>query len=207
MPRNPLNLSRRQLFLLAGSAARVATAAGDFWDAKPATEWSVAEIYQLMNRSPWAKPVRGFFPPEKNPQTFGSIRLSKAPLPESGPQGVVTWESSQPIRDALKTPLPDVFAGCYVIGVDGIPWGGMSTDKLKMTATLHSRGGVKWTVHPQVVRELVRASPVYAIGFSRAAAPIGLGSAEVMFEAQFERWLVESKFEPRKMLYHGQLAV
>jgi len=57
------------------------------------------------------------------------------------------------------------------------------------------------------VYELVRTSTVYAIGFSRAAAPIGLGKEEIMFEAQFERWLVESKFEPQKMLYHGQLAV
>ena len=42
---------------------------------------------------------------------------------EWGPKGVVTWESAKPLRDALKTRLPRIFANCYVIGVDGIPLG------------------------------------------------------------------------------------
>ncbi|MGA2195101.1 MAG: hypothetical protein ABSH40_07500 [Bryobacteraceae bacterium] len=108
-------------------------------------------------------------------------------MPESGPEGVVTWESSQPIREALKTPLPSVFTDCYVIGLDSIPLGAASTDDLKTKATLHSQGKVKWTVRPQVVRDLVRTSPVCLFGFSRAAAPIGPESEAIMFEARFQR--------------------
>jgi hypothetical protein len=207
MLRDPLPLSRRQLFLLACAAARLAAADEDFWDTKPPGEWSIADIYQLVNRSPWAKPVRGFLRPAPGPPDLAPKRNGKPmPMPVV-PQGVVTWESSQPIRDALKTLLPSVFTDCYVIGVDGIPLGTASTDYLLKTAALHSYGKVKWTARPQVVRELIRTSPVCALGFSRATAPIGPDSGEIVFEAEFQRWLVESRFDPRKMLYHGQLAV
>jgi hypothetical protein len=35
--------------------------------------------------------------------------------------GTVRWESAKPILDALKTPLPEVFADRYVISVSGFP--------------------------------------------------------------------------------------
>ena len=215
MSHDPLQLNRRQLFFLAGAAVPLAAADGEFWDTKPPAEWSVADIYQLVNHSPWAKEVRGFLRPATGPPDLGLTRQAtttndttsaKMPMPIV-PKGVVTWESSQPIRDAMKTPLPGVFADCYVVGVDGIPFGVASTGDLKGTAALRSYGKVKWTARPRVVRELVRTSPVYAIGFSRGGAPIGPDSGDIVFEAQFQGWLVEAKFEPRKMLYHGQLAV
>ena len=37
-------------------------------------------------------------------------------------KGTVRWESAQPVLDALKTPLPDAFAGLYVIGTRDIPF-------------------------------------------------------------------------------------
>jgi hypothetical protein len=188
-----MSLSRRQLLLLA-SAARVAVADVEFWNAKPAAEWDRGDIYQLMNRSPWAKPVRGIVRPADTPRY-------------AGPQGVVTWESSQAIRDALKSPLPDIFDDCYVIGVDGIPLGRATVANLKATAALRSYGRVRWTLRPVAVRELVRSSPVYAIGFLRESAPIGPDSGLIAFEAEFGRWLVESRFDPRKMVYRGRLAV
>jgi hypothetical protein len=206
MSHHPRELSRRRLLYLAGAAARLAAAEPDFWDAKPPDEWSVADIYQLVNRSPWAKPVHGFLRP--TPRAPDVAPRGRAPVPDIvGPSGVVTWESSQPVRDALKTPLPGAFADCYVLGVDGIPLGTASVDDLKESAALRSSGKVRWTVRAQAVLELIRTSPVYALGFPRAAAPIGLDSVEIVFEVQFGRWLVEARFDPRKMLYHGQLAV
>lgn len=214
MSRELLQISRRQLFLLAG-AARLARADQDFWNAKPPAEWNLGDIYQLVNHSPWAKPVRGFLRPVPAPAEIAppdpvlrgrQPRSELRPDPDL-PKGVVTWESSRAIRDALRTPLPSVFTECYVIGVDGIPLEAASTDDLMTTAALRSSGKVKWTVRAHAVRELVRASPVYALGFSRAAAPIEPDSGEVLFEAQFGRWVVESRFDPRKMLYRGQLAV
>lgn len=37
-------------------------------------------------------------------------------------KGTVRWESAQPIRDALKDPLPEAFAKHYVIAVRDIPY-------------------------------------------------------------------------------------
>jgi hypothetical protein len=70
-------LSRRQLFLLAGAAARLEGSESGFWNSKPAAQWSAGDIYRLANHSPWVNPVQAWF----------------------GPKGVVTWESAQPMRE------------------------------------------------------------------------------------------------------------
>ena len=36
-------------------------------------------------------------------------------------EGTVRWESARPILEAMKAPLPEAFAGHYVISVNGIP--------------------------------------------------------------------------------------
>jgi hypothetical protein len=201
-------LSRRRFFLLTGAAAPLAASGQDFWNSKPAAAWSTGEIYQLVNHSPWANPVQAWSRalPGRGVDTRGGIVWPSGP--EWGPKGVVTWESARPIRDALKTPLPRVFANSYVIGLDGIPLGSArSPDFARRFTVLRSRGKAKWAVHAWAVRELVRNSVVYAFGFPRAAAPIGPDTGDVEFETQFGRWSIQSKFKPRDMLYRGQLAL
>ena len=104
-------LTRRQLFLMAGATSGLLAADEDFWNTKPVAEWSAGEIYRLMNRSPWANPVQWWRP---SPQVPSSDQRPRSQL---GAKGVVTWESAQPIRDAMKISLPPVFANLYVIGV------------------------------------------------------------------------------------------
>src|SRR5580704_773385 len=99
--------SRREFVLLAGAASRLTAGGGGFWNNKPPAQWSTGEIYQLLNQSPWARPVTAW-------QTTDPPRRARIPQP---PQGVVTWESAQPVRDALKVPLPPEFDDQYVIGV------------------------------------------------------------------------------------------
>jgi hypothetical protein len=199
----PPVFSRRQLFVLAGAAARMEAAEDDFWNSKPPAEWSAGDKYRLANHSPWANPVEG-----RHPNT--SLRLPRSQgggVTEPGPKGVVTWESAQPIRDALKTPLPRVFANFYVIGVDGIPLGNSYVGSLRRYTVLRSTGKPKWTVGAAVVRELIRNSAVYAFGFPKAAAPIVPDTGDVMFETEFGGWFIQAKFRPKEMLYHRQLAL
>jgi hypothetical protein len=208
----PSILSRRQLFLLAGAAARLAASQqgappADSWNSKPRAEWSTGDIYRLMNHSPWANPVQSWSqaPSRGGATTAGS---SWPPSPQLGPKGVVTWESAQPIRDALKTALPRAFANCYVIGVDGIPLGNVGyLDFLRGSTFLRCKGKAKWTVRAWVVRELVRNSAVCAFGFPRASAPINADTDEIHFATQFGRWMVQTRFKPKDMLYHGKLAL
>lgn len=208
MPHGPTLLSRRQLFLLAGAAARVGASEQDFWNSKPAAEWSTSDIYQLANHSPWANPVQAwsFSPFGGRDEPSGGIALPTTTV-TLGPQGVVTWESAQPLRKALKTPLPRAFANLYVIGVDGIPSGSRFPSSLQRVTVLRCGGKPKWTVRASVPRELIRTSAVYAFGFPKAAAPIGPDSGDVVFETQFGPWMVRATFKPKDMLYRGQLAL
>ena len=203
-------MSRRQLICLAGAAARLGARDNEFWNDKPAYEWSTADCYRLANHSPWANPVQSWsrgVPPRGS----GPSAASGTPWPppsEWGPRGVITWESAQPIRDAFKTFLPYVFAHSYVIGVDGIPRGTAGgLNSLQQFTVLRAKGKVKWAVRPVVVREIIRNSAVCAFGFPRAQAPIDADTEEVYFETEFGRWLVETKFRPRDMLYRGELAL
>lgn len=204
----PAALSRRQLFLLAATAARLTASERDFWNSKPAAEWSAGDIYQLANHSPWANPVQAW---SRSVPSRGGAMADGIPWPlptEWGPKGVVTWESAKPLREAFKTPLPRVFANSFVIGVDGVPLGSYRNPyALRQFTLLRGKGRAKWTVRPTVVRELVRNSVVYAFGFPRAAAPIDPDTAEIVFEAQFGRWMIQTKFKPKDMLYRGQLAL
>jgi hypothetical protein len=201
MPHGPSILTRRQLLLLLAATARLEAADEDFWNTKPLSEWNAGDIYRVMNHSPWANPVQWWCP-------LPSLRSpDERPHSQLGPKGVVTWESAQPIRDALKTPLPRVFANFYVVGVDGVPSGSHSAGYLRRFAALRSNGKPKWSVGASVARELIRNSAVYAFGFPKGAAPIGPDTGDVVFEMELGQWMVQTKFKPKDMLYHGELAL
>jgi len=194
--------SRREFVLLAGAASRLTAAGGGFWNNKPPAQWSTGEIYQLVNQSPWARPVTA----RREAQTTGlSPRRAWIPQP---PQGVVTWESAQPVRDAFKVPLPPEFEDQYVIGVDGIPLGETPYfDYLSGSTRLRSGGAKQWTAAVSEMRELIRNSAVYAFGFPRSSAPVARDSGDIFFETQFGPWLVRAKFRPKEMVYRGSLAL
>jgi hypothetical protein len=203
-------LSRRQLFLLAAATARLgASEPPDFWNRKPADEWDTSDIYRLANHSPWANPVQSW----PQPHSRGGIGAASiggstwGGSPEWGPMGVVTWESARPIRDAFKSRLPELFDDFYVIGVDGIPRAARNLDSLRQFTVLRGKGKQHWSVVATVAQELVRNSEICAFGFHRDAAPIDPDTTEVVFETQFGRWLVQTKFRPKDMLYHGELAL
>jgi hypothetical protein len=54
-----LALSRRELLALAGAGltARLRAGQSDFWNTKPAAEWSEDETLRLLSDSPWARPA------------------------------------------------------------------------------------------------------------------------------------------------------
>jgi hypothetical protein len=196
--------SRREILLLAGTAACAGAADKDFWNSKPPSEWDAGEIYSLMNSSPWAKTVSWQGPP--TPTHNGLARSGKiGGLPEVGPKAVVPWESAPPVRDAMKTPSAPVYANFYVIGVDAIP--DADSYDLKKYAHLHCAGKSKWSVSAFGAHTLVRTSLVYEFSFPRAAAPIGPDTGEVIFEIDLGEWLVQSKFKTQDMLYRGRLAL
>jgi hypothetical protein len=183
----------------------------DFWNTKPPSEWDAGEIYRLMNRSPWAHGVQAFVPGEEylinDPLAQRRATKQRAP-PELGSKGVVTWESAQPVHDAMKTATSPGIENYYVIGVDGIPTEGLSVLDLRFYAVLSSTGKPRWTVKAADAREVIRTnSVVYEFDFPKFDAPIGPNSRDIIFEALFGKWKIGATFSPRNMLYHGRPAL
>ena len=199
-------LTRRELLFLVGAVPLTATD-GDFWDAKPSSQWDVAEIYRLLNHSPWANQAL-WMPPldrvQPDPRWTWPDSSTRVTLPEHSYKTVVTWDSALPIREALKTEADPVYVDHYVIGVDGLPPGDHYRQLLRF-ASLRSTGHPKWTVHASDMRERHRVSSVSLFAFSRAAAPIVATTDSVTFELSFRDWMLVT-FKPKSMLYRGEFS-
>jgi len=259
-------LSRRDFFYFTSAALTLrplAAGSPEFWDKKPPSEWSSAEIDRLLTKSPWAKdaitqstqepnsggsnyptdpggnPGGGGYPggqrgglsiPGIGIPGIGGIGLPRRGGGRgTGPRGqgsafhgTVRWESAQPIRDALKSPLPDAFDGHCVIAVTGIPLlddldGGSrgeendtrasdeSLDNLKELTSLWAKG--KAYVQAGVVKRQVGTGNTFLFGFSKEMVTIGKNDGEVTFATKLGRITVKARFTPKEMLYHGELAV
>ena len=138
--------------------------------------------------------------------------------------GTVRWESAQPVLDALKAPLPDEFANHYVIAVIGFPLpGGQrryqdeeedhpprrsqndSLDNLKQFTTLQPKG--KELAQAGVVQQQTSSNSNLLFGFSRDSLALTKEDKEVLFSTTLGRLVIRAKFDPKEMLYRGQLAV
>jgi len=205
---DPRFLSRREFFLLAGTTSAVRAAENDFWNSKPPSQWTVGDIYRLMNHSPWAKRVQAWRPDITNSQLKDRVGVFPPTGYVFGPTGVVTWESAPPIRDAFKSPLPPEFEDSYVIGVDSFPLQDTpNLDYLSGATRLRYSGQPKWTAPVSAMQEVIRNSTVYLFGFSHRAAPVGRHGGEVIFETQMGEWVIQARFSPKEMLYRKQLAL
>jgi hypothetical protein len=136
----------------------------------------------------------------------------------------VRWESARPILEALQTPLPEAFAGHYVISVSGIPLMGgrrrSQDDEAGSDSPGQSRDELdnlkSFTILQPKGRDLVQAGMVerqpgsgssFLFGFSREMLPLTAADKEVLFSTRLGRLLVKAKFSAKEMLYHGELAV
>lgn len=145
---------------------------------------------------------------------------------------IVRWESAQPVRDALGKPLAAEFEGRYVISVSGLPVGimerkrrGVETEtlrtnpedntpaarqrrmveQLQAAATLEAKG--KEPAQPGLVTPVPRIPGTYLFGFSKELLPLTARDREIVFTLRTALMSVRAKFEPKDMLYRGQLAL
>jgi hypothetical protein len=142
-------------------------------------------------------------------------------------KGTVRWESAQPIRDALRTPLPDVFANHFVIGVIDFPLlserrrqdqgedSGASQqpqpddkqvlDELKQFTSLQPKD--KDRAQPGIVQRDASSANIFLFGFAKEFFDFGKNDHEVEFSTRLGRLVVKAKFDPRQMTYHKKLAL
>ena len=125
----------------------------------------------------------------------------------------------------MKAPLPEAFAGHYVISVNGIPlMGARSTrsgedddantarhrelddlDRVKGLSSLEARG--RDPVQAGLVTRQVGTGSSFLFGFSRELLPLETRDTDILFTTQMGRVVVKAHFTPKEMQYHGELAV
>src|SRR5579862_3960296 len=138
-----MDLTRRELTrrMLVGTALGAASGflapnawAEEFWNKKDPSAWSTDEILLLTTNSPWAHDTR--LDLKARGAAAGEDTIDAVRDPTSGgfrggseggrtkgkaPNAMVTWESAEPLFDALRYKLPADFVNHYVIGVKDLP--------------------------------------------------------------------------------------
>ena len=182
-----------------------AWAAGDFWNRKPPREWSEQEIRELITKSPWAQDARADAKKDVTaavPETAQSVGGPDKPVIGGRPATlVVCWDSAQPVLDALGHFLPSGLNGHYVIGVTDPQ---REIEPLKTSSTLSAKG--KEPVQAgAVVRGSDRVTVFFA--FSMELLPLTIRDKDVLFSLDTGQIALKARFEPKEMIYGGQLAL
>lgn len=202
-------------------------AAGEFWNRKPPGDWTEEEVARLLRDSPWAKDVNADFDTDAEPSgpTIGRGGVVGAPSGRTRRREpvVVIWETAAPIVATKHLPLGPQFAGRYVLSAGEIPIGAMErrgatgrgesplerrqrmVAQLTASARLEAKG--KPPVQPGVVEPAARMPATWLFGFSRELLALDRDDSEVVFTLETAFVTLRAKFEPKKMLFDGKLAI
>jgi hypothetical protein len=214
-------LTRRNWIALAGAgivswSPVYGLPAKEFWETKEPAEWNADEIAKLLTKSPWAKVTSGERPRARRGTAGMGGPRTRIPGTGRPPartvttyQATVVWESAAPVRAALKTKLPDGFEGQYVLGVSGVPLAKADSkgalDRLRQLTTLQIKNRQpQEAAGVQVQRE---NGTVYLFRFAKEGLSISRDEKEVVFTTHMGNTLFTAKFNPKDMVYHGELSV
>jgi hypothetical protein len=220
---SPSVLTRRNFVVLAGAGFSSFTsiygfAGKEFWDTREPAEWNSDEIARLMMKSPWAKAVSAERTKTRRDTTVG-MGAPRGRMPGSGRppsttmvttyRGTVVWESAAPVRAASGTKLPDGFEGQHVLGVSGVPLAKSESkgalDRLRQITTLQTKN--RQPLEAAGAQLQHDNGTVYLFGFAREALSLSRDDKEVVFTTHMGNLVFTAKFNPKDMLYHGELSV
>ncbi|HXP87689.1 MAG TPA: hypothetical protein VN841_23350 [Bryobacteraceae bacterium] len=229
-----MRLSRRELFTLGltlpASMPCWGFAAAEFWNAKPAADWTPDEIQEMITKSPWAKAAAvsftGGFGGAVAPRMTrgGNVRGGRG-TPTAGPplgdvkqefKALVRWDSSLPIRDALHLRPSNAIEKFYVLAVTGdLPMIGRRTDDdpaaedrtvemLKQYSHLDRKGDPIYLEDALTSPANYPGGPATLFYFSRGDSILP-GDKQITFSTKFGPYEIKAKFTLKEMLYHGKL--
>ncbi len=220
-------ITRRRAILiglgLPGALAIVpqeALASKEFWNEKMPSDWTSAEVQQLLNKSPWAKDASITDTGQRGPLSSarpagrrsgrgaaGSGGTSAATGPSIKWKATVRWESALPVRTALTRSAPGALPDDYILNVLGNVPGIDSNsggDALKNNTVLEHKGDeIKLNrIEPAPKNDLSAEGTLFY--FSRVLA-LRLEDREVTFTTKLGPLDVKCKFALKDMLYQGKL--
>lgn len=223
-----LSLNRRNWMLLAGAGilrSRLHAANPSFWNKKDPSDWTEDEIQLLLTKSPWAK--EGATIPKPGAREASSAAAGVGPNgigigpggrqehQDTGPtntpppiQGVVIWESAQPILDARKKALPKEFQDHYTLSVSGVPWLGevdRLIDQLRQFTTLQPND--QRPIQPGAVQKAAGRARAVLLGFSKDVLQLSANDKSIHFTTEVGDIILRAKFDTKEMLYRGHLAL
>ncbi len=216
----------------AGIAAQSAWAfAKEFWDEKKPSDWSPAEIQELLTASPWAKEASISYDSGpgalgRSPGLAGTGRMNRrstVPTSTTDPGGtsvghqqykaVVRWDTALPIRLASHSNSTDDPAANYIISVTG---------DLPMLGSHKDEDDAQREQRVEMLREYTRLErkhdPIYLdrMKFPSASEtlfyfprlePIYPDDKQITFVTKLGPLDVKAKFALRDMMYEGKLAL
>ena len=199
----------------------------EFWNTKDPTNYSDDEKHRMVNNSPWAKTTHADAPvgAVRRMDGFKSVgcldcapKHPKTVMVQASPQredsngtlafyGQVTvrWESANPILQVTQTALPNEFRNHYVISVTGMPVGVLSNASTPLpTAVLSARKG------PPEKAEFVALTSdkrTLLFGFPERNPVIKASDKALTFRMDLSGIRIQARFDPKEMIYRGQLAL
>jgi hypothetical protein len=220
--------SRRDWLALAGAGvcgAKLYAANSDFWNKKDPSAWTQDEIQLLLTKSPWAKEGTAIPKPGARDVTnagngvgingIGIGTGGKQERQETGNttapppiEGVVVWESAQPILDARKKPLPKEFKDHYTLSVSGVPWLRQVDklfDQLRQFTTLQPND--QPPVQPGAVQKVGGYANSVLLGFSKDVLELGPNEKSIHFTSEVGDIILKAKFDVKEMRYRGRLSL
>jgi hypothetical protein len=117
----------------------------------------------------------------------------------------VRWESAEPILQVTRTFLPDQFKNHYVISVTGLPAGILSNSSTPLPAAVLSA-----RKDPPEQAEFVALTSdklTLLFAFPKRNPEIKASDKALAFRMDLSGIRIQARFDPKKMIYRGQLAL
>jgi hypothetical protein len=194
--------------------------AKEFWNERMPSDWSDAEIRQLLNKSPWAKDASITDTGLRGPLSSGPVaggggrRGGRGAAKQGGPtsttadlvkwKATVRWESALPVRAALNRGTPGPAPAEYILNVLGDVPNAETDSALKDNTKLEHKGDqIQLSrVEPAPKTDLSPAGTLFY--FSRRLA-LEVQDKEVTFSTKLGPLEVKCKFALKDMVYRGNL--
>jgi len=204
-------------------------AAAEFWDSKPASEWTPGEIARLSTASPWAvktratmggeAPVAGSLRAPRNATWDQIDQINQAAVAAAEKahrtpgasiafygEVIVTWESAEPMRLIRRSEQGPEFREHYVIRVTGLPDAVLK----RLNAGEMRKASLGMPRKRRINADLAqieRPEGRVEFAFPSRAMPLSAADRAVRFLMTLGQMTIQARFDLSRMMFRNALAI